>query len=153
MQTTSSDLQRAKDYALRSLTCLDQTEAQIRRKLIQKGYTEEIAEEVTEFLKSYNYVNDERFVEQYVMTHCLRLNRKQIKEHLARKGIYQVDIDSYLEDYAYDEQKLLQKEVQKYLRRKTLSDASEREKAVSYFMRKGYCYQDIRLILSECEEN
>ncbi len=153
MQTSNSNLQRAKDYALRSLTCLDQTEAQIRGKLVQKGYTEEIVDQVTDFLKAYNYLNDERFVEQYVMTHCLRLNRKQLKEHLYRKGIHQADIDFYLTEYAYDEQKLLQKEVQKYLRKRELSDASEREKVVAHFVRKGYFYRDIHLILSECEKN
>ena len=153
MQTSNSNLQRAKDYALRSLTCLDQTEAQIRGKLVQKGYTEEIVDQVTDFLKAYNYLNDERFVEQYVMTHCLRLNLKQLKEHLYRKGIHQADIDFYLTEYAYDEQKLLQKEVQKYLRKRELSDASEREKVVAHFVRKGYSYRDIRLILSECEKN
>lgn len=142
-----TELTKAKEYALRSLTCKDQTEGQIRRKLRQRDYSPEVMDEVLDFLKAYNYINDERFLEQYVACHCKRLNRKQLLERLADKGIKGVRIDEYLELYQYDEAELLKKAVRKYVKGKDLSDFKVRQKVMAHFLQKGYSSSVIRNVV------
>lgn len=144
----NQEWKRAKEYALKSLTRCDQTEWQIRQKLERKGYSSQVTEQVLLFLKEYQYIDDQRFLEQYIACHCNRLNRRQLLEHLYRKGIYQEDIDEYLERYQYDEGRLLQKAVEKYMKNKDWSDPVMRRKATAYLMQKGYSYTMIRSIIN-----
>lgn len=143
----NGELTRAKEYALRSLTCQEQTEFQIRQKLQKKGYTGEIADAVLTFLKEYNYINDTRFLEQYVACHCNRMNRKQLLERLSVKGFRNPEIDGYLELYQYDEEKLLQQAVRKYIKGKDLSDCKVRQKVFLHFRQKGYSGSMIRNVV------
>lgn len=142
-----SEYVKAKEYALRSLTCRDQTEYQIRQKLEQRKYSTEIIEAVILFLQEYHYVDDRRFAEQYIACHCQSLNRKQLLNKLYAKGLRIENIDGYLEQYQYDEAALLQKAVQKYLRTRTLSSSSDYQKAVAFFMQKGFSLSMIRTAL------
>ena len=143
-----TELKKAKEYALRSLTCKDQTENQIRRKLQQKNYSPEVMDQVLDFLKTYNYIDDKRFLEQYVACHCKRLNRKQLLERLSDKGLKGVNIDEYLELYQYDEAELLKKAVGKYAKGKDLSDFKVRQKVVAHFMQKGYSGSVVRSVVN-----
>lgn len=143
----NTELKKAKEYALRSLTCKDQTENQIRRKLQQKNYSPEVVDRVLDFLKAYNYIDDKRFLEQYVACHCKRLNRKQLLERLSDKGLKGVNIDEYLELYQYDEAELLKKAVEKYVKGKDLSDYKVRQKVVAHFLQKGYSGSIVRNVV------
>lgn len=142
-----SEYVKAKEYALRSLTCLDQTEYQIRQKLEKRKYSAEIIEAVILFLQEYHYIDDRRFAEQYIACHCQSLNRKQLLNKLYAKGLKTESIDGYLERYHYDEEALLEKAVQKYLRTRSLSSPRDYQKAVAYFMQKGFSASMIRAAL------
>lgn len=145
-----SEYLKAKEYVFRSLTCHDQTEWEIRRKLKQRGYQSETADAVIALLQEYNYINDLRYTEQYIASHCERWNRRKILEHLCAKGIHAENcIDYYLEQYQYDEEALLVREMNKYIRNKNLSDGRIREKVIAYFLQKGYSYTIIQTILKE----
>lgn len=143
----SKELERAKEYALRSLTCRDQTEYQLRQKLVQREYSAEIIDSVILFLKEYHYIDDIRFTEQYIAGHCHFLNRRQLLNKLYEKGLRAGDIDPYLEQYQYDEAALLEKAVKKYLRYRTLTNRKDYQKAAAYFMQKGYSVSMIRTAL------
>lgn len=143
----SKELARAKEYALRSLTCRDQTEYQLRQKLMQREYSAETIEAVLLFLKKYHYIDDIRFVEQYIACHCHSLNRRQILNKLYTKGLRPDDIDPYLKQYQYDESALLENAVRKYLRNKSLSNGKEYQKAVMHFLQKGFSASMIRAAL------
>lgn len=135
-----SEYVQAKEYALRSLTCLEQSEYQIRQKLKHKKYGQDIIEEVIWFLKKYDFVNDKRYAEQYVASHCHRMNRRQLLDKLYAKGIRERDIDEYLELYQYDEEALLQKAIEKYCGIHDMSKDKQVKKCYGYFLQKGYSY-------------
>lgn len=151
MQKKHDSLEQAKQYALRSLTCYAQTENQIKRKLQAKAFNNEIIAETLEFLKVYHYIDDERFVEEYVATHCGRMNRKQILERLHGKGIYNASIEEYLQDADYDEEQLIQNEIAKYRRSKTVANPAQIDKMKVYFMKKGYSMSLVRACINEIE--
>lgn len=141
---------RAKEYALRSLTCHDQTEWEMRKKLKQRGYGNEITDAVIILLQDYNYINDTRYTENFIATHCNRWNRRKLLERLYAKGIHaDDDVEIYLEQYQYNEESLLIKEMNKYIKNKDLSDAGTRKKVIAFFMQKGYPYSMVYRILSD----
>ena len=147
MERNRTEYVQAKEYALRSLTCLEQSEFQIRQKLSRKKYTEKTIDEVLLFLKQYDFVNDQRFTEQYVASHCRRLNRRQILDKLYMKGIRQAEIDDYLELYQYDEEQILKRAVEKYMNSHDMEKAGQYDKCIIYFMQKGYAYAMIKSVL------
>lgn len=151
MQRNHENLEHARQYALRSLTCCSQTEAQMRKKLQLKEFDEETVEQVLVFLKQYSFINDERFTEEYVMTHCKRMNRRQILERLYGKGIQKVQIDNYLEEGNYDEEQLLKAEIEKYRRRKPVQNPADVDKMRVYMMKKGYSASLVRVCLREMQ--
>lgn len=135
--------QEAKEYALRSLTCREQTEHQLSEKLRRREYSPEVIRAVIEFLKEYNYINDERFLEQYIASHCHRMNRFQLEQKLYTLGFRQLRLDEYLSTYDYDEERLLSTEFDSYTRKKDLSDPMVRKKVTAHFMKKGFSYSMI----------
>lgn len=140
----NNELIKAKEYALRSLTCQEQTEYQIRVKLQQKEYDAAVIEAVIAFLKEYKYIDDRRFIEQYIASHCKRMNLRQLQERLYRKGIKtNTSMEEYLELYGYDESELLERALNKYVQNKDLSDLKVRQKVVAYFVNKGYAYSNV----------
>ena len=143
------EVQRAKNYALRSLGIREQSEAQIRQKLSGKCYSDAVIEQVLDYLRDYNYVNDERFVEQYIVSHCHRMNRMQLKNRLYSLGFADIDIDSYLTDLDYDETEILRKEFESYIRKKEISDYNVRNKIMMHFVNKGYSAAQTRKLLEE----
>lgn len=147
MERNRTEYVQAKEYALRSLTCLEQSEFQIRQKLSRKKYTEKTIDEVLLFLKQYDFVNDQRFTEQYVASHCQRLNRRQILDKLYMKGIRQAEIDDYLELYQYDEEQILKRAVEKYMNSHDMAKDGQYDKCIIYFMQKGYAYAMIKSVL------
>lgn len=139
---------QAKEYALRSLTCLEQSEYQIRQKLRQKKYGHETVEEVILFLKKYDFINDRRYTEQYIASHCHRLNRRQLLDKLYTKGIRTRDIDEYLEFYQYDEEALFQRAMEKYRNTHDISEYKQWKKCYAYFQQKGYSHSLIDTFLA-----
>ncbi len=135
---------KAKNYALRSLGLREQSELQIRQKLEQREYAEDVIEAVIVFLKDYNYLNDERFIEQYIYGHCRKMNRRQIQDKLYTLGFKHIDFNYYLELYQYDEDELLKKAMIPYVQDKDLSNPDVCNKVLSHFMKKGYSFSLIR---------
>ncbi|MBQ8147795.1 MAG: regulatory protein RecX [Lachnospiraceae bacterium] len=144
----NQELKKAKEYALRSLTNREQTEFQIRTKLQRKGYEEEVIETTVAFLKDYNYMNDQRFTEQYIAGHCQKMNRRELQQQLYAKGIKSNDtLDTYLELYEYNEEAVLEKALDKYIRNKDITEELTQKKVIAYFMQKGYSYGIVRSVL------
>ena len=73
------EMRRAKLRALHLLTALDRTEAQLREKL-QASYGEEAVETAIEYVKSFGYLDDERYVRVYIESKSRTKSRKQIEQ-------------------------------------------------------------------------
>ena len=59
------DLSSAKKAAIRLLTVRDRTAFEIRNRLSEK-YSQEIVEEALDYLTEMDFVNDERYAQNYV---------------------------------------------------------------------------------------
>ena len=57
---------RAKEKALSLLQYRNRTQLEMKRKLVQNGYPEIIAEQVMQFLGEYRLIDDEKYVISYI---------------------------------------------------------------------------------------
>ncbi|WP_026665985.1 regulatory protein RecX [Butyrivibrio sp. FC2001] len=93
---------RAKLRAMNLLQKRDYTEHKLREKLKEGCYPPEVIDEAVEYLKSYRYLDDERYADEYIRYHMELRSRNRIKQDLLQKGISS-DIIERLMDEAYEE--------------------------------------------------
>lgn len=142
-------LKRAKLRALHLLNDMDRTEAQLRAKLNQGGYTEDIAEQAIAYVKSFGYIEDAGYARRYILSRQGSKSRKEIYAGLCRKGVSKEEIDRAMEE-CYGEAGELEA-VQALVRKKrfdpeTATDA-EKQKIYGYLARKGFRYETIRQVI------
>ena len=78
---------RAKLRSMNLLQSREYTEKQLMDKLLQGGYPEQIAEEALEYVKSYHYIDDDRYAATYIEYHVDSKSRQRITQDLMKKGI------------------------------------------------------------------
>lgn len=140
----NQEINKGMEFAIRSLGCVDQTKEQLRRKLVNKQFSEETIRQVLHKLEEYHYIDDERYVEQFVLSHCTKLNRHQMENKLRQKGIVTEELQIYLDKYNYDEKIVFEKAAYKYSLTHDMQREQAKEKMIAYFMKKGYRYSTIR---------
>ena len=136
-------VKRAKKRCLNLLQKKNYTEYKLREKLKEGCYPIEVEDIAIEYVKSYGYIDDYRYAEEYVFYHKTTESRKKIEEKLKRKGISsniieQVFSESYEEGEAEETEmqqviKLLQK---KHYDEETM-DWKEKQKIYLFLLRKG----------------
>lgn len=73
--------------ALEILSYRMRSEKELRGKLEEYGYLPEEIEKAVEYVKSYGYVNDARYAEQYVASRGKQKGRSLLRMELIKKGI------------------------------------------------------------------
>ena len=144
------DMQKqAKKKALRLLECMDRTEAQLRLKLKQSGYTEEIVEEAVSYVKSFGYIDDVRYAERFVESRKSAKSKQEIYAALLQRGLTKDAIEHAME-ICYAEYSEMQT-IQCIIRKKNISietcDDAGKRKIYNYFARKGFRNEDIRQVI------
>ena len=81
-------LKEAKLKALQLLTGMDRTENQLREKLKQKEYPTEIVEQAIEYVKSFGYINDERYAQRYIEYKKTRKSKKELYMELVQTSFF-----------------------------------------------------------------
>lgn len=137
---------RAKERSLYILGLMDKTEYEIRKKLRQNYYSDAIIQKTIEFLKSYNYIDDNRYATQFVKYKESSKSVRQMKEQLATKGIPKNIIQELFNNYECKELELLDTLILKKLRDRSYTDIEdkERQKIFAFLFRKGFRYGDIK---------
>lgn len=95
--------------ALEILSYKMRSERELREKLVGYEYPPEDVEKAVEYVKSYGYINDSRYAEQYVASRGKQKGRSLLRMELIRKGIDPEDAEKALdsmeeseEDTAYE---------------------------------------------------
>lgn len=138
-------LKRAKSRAMYLLQKKDYTESQLRAKLQDGFYSDEIIDQVVEFLYGYHYLDDRRYAEQFLAIHGSEFTRSQIKTKLYQRGVTSELIDELLEDFDLtDEKILINKIIEKKRFDRSNADEKERNRMVRHLLSKGFSYNVIR---------
>lgn len=148
-------LKRAKLRALHLLNDMDRTEAQLRTKLKQGLYTEDIIEQTIEYVKSFGYIGDASYARRYIQSKQRNKSKKEIYAELCKKGISKDEIDSAMEE-CYEEQRE-EETIRTLLRKKNYNPEQatdvEKQKIYGYLARKGFAYEQIRQVIQVSDWN
>ena len=135
---------RAKKRALHLLERMDRTEQQLREKLQASEYPEEVIEEAIAYVKSFHYIDDQRYAENYTRYSKERLSKSQIRQKLFLKGVAKDTIDTAIEEeYDADETVHIRKLLQKKHFDSSSKDEREFRRIYNYLLRRGFRSSDI----------
>ncbi|MCI8683348.1 MAG: regulatory protein RecX [Lachnospiraceae bacterium] len=140
---------RARRRTMHLLEKMDRTEAQIREKLRQGFYPEEIIEDAVAYVKGYHYLDDSRYAENYVRNQREKKSRRKIQMELMAKGIDRELAEQALEEECQreNEQELILKWVEKKHYSAQTADLKEKQRMYQFLMRKGFQSDDILHVL------
>ena len=143
---------RAFNKASDLLALRDHSEKELLQKLRQKGFADG-AEEATEKLKSYGYLDDSRFALRFAqeLQRVKHYGKKRIEQELYRKGISREVVSDTLEQLDFDEDALPALIERKYLRQ--LDTEKGVQKTVAALQRMGYSFGEIRDALQKVQED
>ena len=142
-------LVQAKKKALRLLESMDRTEEQLRLKLKQKDYPDEVIDEAIAYVKSFGYVNDVRYAECYVLSRQKTKSRREIYVSLCQKGVARETVEQALEKgyESYDERDTIRMLAEKKHYSETGGSEAEKKKIYQYLLRRGFRNEDIRQVI------
>ena len=89
---------RAKLRCMNLLQSKDYTQKQLEDKLHQGKYPSSCIEEAISYVKSYGYVDDERYARSYIEYHIESRSRSRIEMDLMRRGIARETIRTTFEE-------------------------------------------------------
>lgn len=143
---------KGKNEALKILEKAYKSEKEIVEKLQNKGYEVDIIGKILDFLKSYDFINDEKYAEMFIKEKIKDKSKNQIKYLLLRKGINKEliqdkleNIDSSLErEVAY---KLAEKKYHRIIKMEKNSYKINK-KIGEYLAGKGYNFDIINSVLN-----
>ncbi len=143
---------RAFNKASDLLALRDHSEKELLQKLRQKGFADG-AEEATEKLKSYGYLDDSRFALRFAqeLQRVKHYGKKRIEQELYRKGVNREVVSDTLEQLSFDEDALTALIERRYLRQ--LDTEKGVQKTVAALQRMGYSFGEIRDALRKVQED
>ncbi len=139
---------RAMDKAISSIKYSEKCEYDIRRKLEELYFDHEIIDFTIDKLKSYDYINDERYASMYIRTHINNKSRKNITYMLLAKNISSEIIEEAFEiNELPDEEEVISRLILKKYKPEDIS--LNKDKIISSMLRKGYSYGIVQKCLNE----
>ena len=161
MAVTPEELKSARRKAMLLLEHMDRTEKGLSDRLRQAGFSEEAAEDAMNYVRSYGYLNDQRYAMNYISFRMGTKSRQKILQELAGKGIDRQTALAAWEEAAEveepDELAVLRTTVEKKYHPDTVLDEKEMRRLQGFLLRRGFSYGDIFHVLEEmnitCERN
>lgn len=136
-----------RDYALKLITIKDRTEKELRDKLREKNFDENITQEVIEFLKHYGYINDKRYAEHFTSDgiNIKKWGKSRIRTELLHRGVDRETVEIVIEDAFMEvEDDRLQMEMEKRFGNADFSNMKERTRIFNFYMRRGFSAEEIK---------
>ena len=146
-------LHRAKLKAMSLLKYQDRTRKELKDRLMRAEFPEFITEGAIAYVESFRYINDEEYVRRYMEYKAGTKSRIQIKMDLRKKGIGTEILERIFDEYEYEEDDVLEEQVQKRIRQKGSVTKENFQKYYGYFARKGFnSVKIIDLLRKYCED-
>lgn len=140
---------KLKTKVLKYVLYKKRTEQEVRQKFTEN--TGNLLDNVIEYLKQENYINDTSYIEKSVneIQRLKNLSIKEVKYKLLAKGLSSKLVDEYIYNH---KEEMLEYEInsaKNILVKK--SNTMEQEEIISYLMKKGYMQETIRIIGEDYE--
>lgn len=140
---------RAKQKALAILKFMDRSESELVAKLKMAHYTEEIVNRTIEYVRSYHYIDDERYATNYIVSRKDTKSRKQIQMELLHKGISKEVIENIFPKNPDNDKEALKKAIRKKTDDIENLSMEQKQKLFASLYRKGFSYEDIARFLTD----
>lgn len=152
-QNPQETLQKAKRKALRLLEHMDRTEAGLQEKLLDAGFDEDTAAQAVEYAKSFGYIDDERYVRNYIEYRREQKSRRQLEQELQyKKGVSPALIRKVYEEMEpADEKAIIRRHLLKKHYDPSGQDEGQKRRMIASLVRKGFHMGDILAVLGEVE--
>ena len=146
-------LKRAKLRALHLLSDMDRTENALREKLRLGLYPQEIIDAAVEYVRSFGYLNDARYAENFVRSRQGMKSRREIRAQLLQKGVPSELIDDAFEACGEEggEADAIRRLLEKKRFDPVCADEREIQRLYGYLARKGFSYETVRQVIQNYE--
>ncbi|WP_092326017.1 regulatory protein RecX [Butyrivibrio sp. YAB3001] len=142
-------VKRVRLRAMNLLQKKDYTEKQLRDKLSEGLYPPELVDDAIDYVKSYRYLDDERFARDYITYHISSRSKNRIIQDLSAKGIDKSLCLDILDEVSGEEDEDIEiAQIQKLLIKKHYDpneiDIKAQQKIIAFLLRRGYKLSDIK---------
>ena len=141
----------AKEKALRLLGFRAHSEKELKLKLIRAGANEEDIPSIMDFLKEYGFINDGEYARHLAadLKNIKKYGKNRILGELISRGISRDLAENAVSELEDDEQDTLLPLIERRLGGNF--EKKNTEKAIRYFLYRGYDYDDIKKCLEKIE--
>ena len=149
-----SDIERAKSRAINYISGKLKTKYEVRLKLKENGFAEDVIDEVLDILEKEEYLNDKVYCEIFIEDKK-KLNgygKNKIKSLLIQKGISKNIFEDFLNEFEYDEEfdNALKMGIKKLeLLSNEEDNFKKKQKIINYLTYRGFGCDVINDVLNE----
>ncbi|MBD3184097.1 hypothetical protein GF312_17565 [Candidatus Poribacteria bacterium] len=152
------ELSKAKNYTYRILGRRMYTTKEIRDKLQERGYVDDIVVEVISTLERYGYLDDKLYAEEWIQSRMRSKPKGKIviRQELTRKGVDKNIIEESLNE-AFDESwetdmamELARSKVKSYAKDDLFA---AKRKLYSFLLRRGFNYDTVKQVVDQVLED
>ena len=136
---------RAKKRAMHLLERMDRTEQELRKKLLESEYPEDLVENAIAYVKSFHYVDDVRYADCYVRLRGASKSRGKLLAELQNKGVDREVASQVLAGYEdeRDEPQMIRELMRKRHYDPESASIQEQRRMYGYLMRRGFQSADV----------
>lgn len=149
-----SDIEKAKSRAINYISRKLKTKYEVRLKLKENGFAEDVIDEVLDILEKEEYLNDKVYCEIFIEDKK-KLNgygKNKIKSLLIQKGISKNIFEDFLNEFEYDEEfdNALKMGIKKLeLLSNEEDNFKKKQKIINYLTYRGFGFDVINDVLKE----
>ena len=145
---TIEEFDKEKTKVLKYIMYKKRSEQEIRNKFA-KTIDENMLEDIIEYLKEANYINDKEFIEKTINNFKVlkNLSIKEMKYKLMAKGLNKDDIEDYFYENKEELEEYETKSASNIIYKK--SDSLEQDEIKQYLLKKGYKRDSINRAFEE----
>lgn len=144
---------RARLRSMKLLENKDYTEKQLRDKLTQGGYPPGAIEDAVSYVKSYHYIDDDRYAAAFIEYHMENKSRQRIFQDLLKKGINKDCIEKQWEKLELmgikgNEEEMIRTLLEKKHYFENSADIKEQRRIYAFLMRRGFTGDLVRKVMN-----
>lgn len=145
---TVEEFDKEKTKLLKYVLYKKRSESEIRKKF-EKEIEENLLEDIIDYLKEANYINDEEYIIKTINNFIAlkNLSIREIEYKLYSKGIKKQDVEDYIYENKEELNKYEIKSAQNIINKKITS--LEIEEIKQYLMKKGYKKENIETAIQD----
>ena len=139
---TIEEFDKEKTKVLKYIIYKKRSEQEIRHKFA-KTIDENMLEDIIEYLKEANYINDKEFIKKTINNFKIlkNLSIKEMKYKLMAKGLNKDDVEDYFYENKEELEEYETKSASNIIYKK--SDSMEQDEIKQYLLKKGYKRESI----------